>query len=283
MSRARDPDPVRLTARSYETLAMDYPLAFPVPFGHLPGAQIFEATWHYIQYVFDLPDPSTFPVMRHTLTDEDIKVLTRYIYTAKEMAEGSFLRHPIKLHISFDSESIETTSRDFPHGESIRGFSVLFRQVYSNQEPASFNAVQRVLRAANGRAADGLTDQRDAQLRAWGRAVAQLRMHQVAVLVGRRLHRDGVFHHPEPFPGEETSPAQLISIYNYGEDIHWGRHREDLAVINSDSFLSAWERMSFFDAVAGLAHTFLGFSVLVDSAMAETTVGATEPPPASDH
>jgi hypothetical protein len=134
-----DDEVMHLTAHSYETLAADHPLAFPVPFGQFQRAQGFEQNWHYIHYVFDLPDPRTFPPLPHVLEAEDIAILRRYRDAARGPAEGSFLRHPIELSISFDQHSATPTTTNFPQAENIRGFSVLFRQIYEPNEPASFN------------------------------------------------------------------------------------------------------------------------------------------------
>jgi hypothetical protein len=60
----------------------------------------------------------------------------------------------------------------------------------------------------------------------------------------------------------------LISIYNYGDDIHWGEKRQQVAAWNEFPFDSAWTRMACFEAMNGLAHIYLGFAQLVDAALA---------------
>ena len=259
-----------ITAHSYETLAKDYPLTFAVPYGDLPGNDHFEYTWHLIQYAFDLPDPGQFPALSGSLLPDEHAVLQRYVIAAQDLAESAFLRHPISLSINLAGAE-ESIAKEFPPNENIRGFSVLFRQFHSNEEGASFQSIQRVLRLANDRACDAHVEDRKEQLTAWARAVAKLRGHELKVLVGKRLQREGRWA-SELLPGEDTSPQMLISLYNYGEDIHWGRHRELVAALNADPFHAAWRRMSFFDAVAGLAHVFLGFSVLAEKAL-ETGAG----------
>ena len=68
-------------------------------------------------------------------------------------------------------------------------------------------------------------------------------------------------------PGEEYSPHYLIGLFNYGEDIHWGDRRDELAAFNRDPFWSGWQRLYFFEAVSSLAYVYLGFSVLVEAAL----------------
>jgi hypothetical protein len=61
----------------------------------------------------------------------------------------------------------------------------------------------------------------------------------------------------------------LISIYNYGEDIHWGDKRDQVAAWDASPFDSAWMRMACFEAMAGLAHVYLGFAQLVDAVLTD--------------
>jgi hypothetical protein len=260
------PEAVTLTARSYETLAAGYPLTFPAPFAGDPGSEDFEYTWHLIQYAFDLPDPRAFPPFPHAPSAVEKSVLRRYCRAAQDLSESAFLRHPISLSVSLGDGIEASVNKEFPPSENVRGFSVLFRQFYSNDEAASFQSVQRLLRGMVRAQSDDDGGAREAYLRSWGRAVAKLRAHQLKVLVGRRLQRDGLWG-PGELPGENESPQTLISVFSYGEDIHWGSQREALAAFDSDPFTGAWQRMNFFDSVAGLAHVFLGFSLLVESAL----------------
>ncbi|WP_134768591.1 hypothetical protein [Nocardioides sp. 1609] len=264
--KSRDGE-VTLRASSFETLAADHPLAFPVPYGQMVSpSTVFEGVWHYLQYVFDFHNPADFvPIPAGVLTDDDRRTLERYLRCSRGLADGQFLRHPLKLEVSFGGgrEGTEVVGQDFPHAENIRGFSVLFRQLNENGEGASFHRAQTILRQAAQRADDDHTDLRIERITEWARAVGRLRAFQLHVLVGQRLVREGRYRHEGPFPGEEMSPAFLISRYNYGEDIHWGKHRDEVDALSHDPFMASWTRMLFFDAVAGLAHTFLGFSLLV--------------------
>ncbi len=54
------------------------------------------------------------------------------------------------------------------------------------------------------------------------------------------------------------------------EDIHWGKRRDDLSALGVDDFNQAWARMHFFEAASGLAHLYMGFAVLVRSALGST-------------
>lgn len=202
--RRQRPDPadggaetVEVTARSFETLAAGYPLAWPAPYSRA-ARDHFEYWW--------LP-----PV----LSADDQALLARYTTAADDLADSAFLAHPTALEVRVGPDAEDAITAAFPPNENIRGFSVLLRQFHSNGETASFTNAQAALRRANDAAGDGNTERRRVDLSAWGRAAGQLRAWQLKVLVGRRLHREGRFG-PGPFPGEEQSPETLLSIYHYG-------------------------------------------------------------------
>lgn len=257
--------PVRVTVRSFEILAADCPLSFGAPFSRAPGDH-FEYWWHLIQYAFELPDPRTFPPLQPLPPQPDRVVLDRYIAAASDLADSHTLHYPTKLTVEVHPErGEEKIVQSSPPNENIRGFSVLLRQFHSTGETASFNNVQRILRHANETSSDTERDNRTMHLRAWGRAAGQLRAFQLKVLVGRRLQDEGKF--AKGPPGDGQSPNMLISLFNYGEDIHWGRRREAVSTLNADAFHAAWTRMQFFEGVTGLAHVYLGFSLLVRQAL----------------
>lgn len=265
VSRGPDDQSVRINAVSFETVVADFPLIFPAPFAELTGCRSYEYTWHLLTYVFRLPDPKHFPPLVGVLEPDELQVLRRYVTSARELAQSAFLQHPIRFEFSWNGELHEHVDTQFPPSENIRGFSVLFRQFYENSERASFQNVQRVLREANSRSNHSDSESRSEILTSWGKAVGRLRRYMLTVCVAQRLHSEGRMH-PPPYPGSDTNPAQLISIYNYGNDIHWGRRSDDLAAIEVDEFTEKWTRMSFFDCVGGLAHVFMGMAQLVDAA-----------------
>lgn len=261
------------TARSFETLAANHPLLFPAPYADLPGASGYELPWRYLTYVFDLPAPASFPPITPSAVNEgDRGVLHRYISAARELAEGSFLRLPIGFSIKFSKSGPTLINRDFPTPEVVRGFCTLFRQFYSDQEKASFSAARKVIGRANSIERTETSAIRAEHLKKWRSAAGQLRAYQLNVLVGFKLQKEGRWHSAE-LPGERNSPSSLIALYNYGNDIHWGDRREEVEALGREPSLDAFIRAQFFDSVSGLAHLYLGFSLLVSTALGN-------PPPA---
>ena len=277
---ARKQNEVRRTipirAVGYSSLAADYPLAFPPPFAEYsanPG--IFESTWHLIQFVFDLPDPRAFPPFADAPSGDSLRVLSRYSAAARDLAESSFLAHPaeVTVHV-LDDGAGERIEKSFAPRENIRGFAVLFRQFHSNGESASFNAAQRTLRQLNKRVDGDLATAREDYLRIWGRAAGKLRGFPLNILVGKKLQAQGNWHSGELAGEQNPPPDMLISIYNYGEDIHWGEKRDQIATLGESPFDSTWMRMACFNAMVSLAHVYLGFAQLIDAVLTDQKAGS---------
>jgi hypothetical protein len=268
-NRDNGPQSVKLQARGMQYLAADHPLSFPPPLAERSdNRSAFEHSWHLLQFVFELPDPREFPVLANVGPPRSLQILRRYSSAAKELAESAFLAYPARMTVTvLDDGMGEEIDADFAPKENIRGFSVLFRQFHSNREPASFNAVQREIRRLNGEADDEFSGERTDYLTAWGRAAGKLRGFPLPVLIGKQLQARGRWP-PGPIVGEQDPPPDLlISIYNYGDDIHWGEQYEKIAAWGESQFDSARMRMSFFQAITGLAHIYIGFSLLVDAAL----------------
>ena len=267
----RDGQTIQLRARSIETLAADHPIGFPSPLAeHSANPEAFEFNWHLIQFVFGLPDPRGFPPLTAAVPADTLTVLRRYTSAAAELAESAFLVHPSGVTVNVLNGGLEEQiGRSFPPRENVRGFSVLFRQFYSDEEAASFKKAQSKLGQLNQQTGDSSVDLRRDYLRSWGRAAGRLRGYSLKLLVAKRLEELGKIgpgpHANEHLPG----PEMLISIYNYGDDIHWGEKRQQVAAWDASPFDSAWTRMACFEAMAGLARIYLGFAQLVDAALAK--------------
>jgi hypothetical protein len=261
---------IQIRAVSIEALAADHPIGFPPPLAeHSDNPDAFEHNWHLIQFVFGLPDPKTFPPFIKVVPADSLTVFRRYMSAAVELAESTFLAHPTGATVNvLDGGLEEKVEERFPPRENVRGFSVLFRQFYSNDEPASCKAVQNLLWRMNEQAADNSAETRSEYLKSWIRTAGRLRGYSLKLLVSKRLEELGRIgpgpHANEHLPGPEI----LISTYSYGEDIHWGKQRAQVAAYSKSEFDSAWARMACFEAMVGLAHIYLGFAQLVDAALA---------------
>jgi hypothetical protein len=267
-------DEIRVEARSFEWLATSKTtLRFPAPLAsRAPDPSGFEFWWKMLEFVFALPAPGTFPPLPKPPKQADSEVLERFIHTAEELAESSLLsgRNELTVNIG-DSGLAESVETQFSTSEITRGFTTLFRQMHSKEksDPARFLRVHEILRTTTERAKDDRSDERLGELDAWKKARASLLQENLKVRVGQKLRAEGQW--PAGIPGEgEMSPQTLISAYQYGDLIHWGYHRDKLEAVKNDRFEEAMQRMSFLDAASGLSHLYMGFSLVVRSALSLT-------------
>lgn len=264
---------IKVEGRSFEWLATSTTtLKFPAPLSHLaPNPEGFEFWWKMLEFVFGLPSPAAFPALPATPKKAELDVLVRYVEAAEELAQSDVLsgRNEMTVHVPDESNEQERVETAFSNNEITRGFTVLFRQFHSKEksDPARFVRVQEILRHANDAASDADVVERRRQLEAWRKARASLLQENLKVRVGQKLRDEQRM--PSGIPGEgQMSPTNLISAYQYGDLIHWGDQRSTLAVVRGDPFQEAHQRMSFLEAVAGLAHVYIGFSLVVRSALA---------------
>jgi hypothetical protein len=111
---ARGDGTVTVTARSFETLAANYPLPFRAPFSRAKGDH-FEYWWHLIQFAFDLPDPNSFPALPALAIDNQRTIVDRYVVAADDLSESAFLAHPTMLNVKVCGSGFgEQITRAFP-------------------------------------------------------------------------------------------------------------------------------------------------------------------------
>ncbi len=128
-----------------------------------------------IDYVFSLPEPSSFAPLRDAVEPEDERVLRRYVTHARELAGSHVLNtRDVGYTVSFTPTKASVESK-LPSSELVRGLALGFRQLYSPDEKASFAAAMRVLqKAIRGERADTMQAQ-ISQLAQWGRTAGKLR------------------------------------------------------------------------------------------------------------
>lgn len=65
---------------------------------------------------------------------------------------------------------------------------------------------------------------------------------------------------------EEDPPSALLSAFDYGDLLHWGRRRSVVEEWNADEFIAGERRLAFLAAAVALAHVYIGFGVLTQTA-----------------
>jgi len=94
--------------------------------------------------------------------------------------------------------------------------------------------------------------------------------NQLEILVLEQLVKDGRV--PQgALELHREKPAELISLYNYGELIHFGKERQRLKeMVGGGPFEENWTKMEFMISVAGFSHFYLGFAELIEAALEES-------------
>ncbi len=109
--------------------------------------EILGRWFQHLGYVFDLPPGSTFPRLGHAVGEEDAGLLRRYVGTTQELAGSSALnQRGVGYKVAFEPSGMASIESSLPSAESVRAVAVLFRQLYANGEPASYERVSGLLR-----------------------------------------------------------------------------------------------------------------------------------------
>jgi hypothetical protein len=261
------PEFITVTGRSFESLALPQALRFRPPLVELarsPGG--FNYYWQLLTYVFDLPSPYDFPRLPGW-TDEQLNTLTRFTTVSRRLAAGEVVSGNYQVTVNVDQEDgqqRERHVRDLPSDELMAGYAVSFRQLYSDDEPASWQKVRNLLGRRSHEVRDEHTDQRLEWLTRWRRAHGRLLATDLGVLVGQKLEERG--RYAGPYPGEDVSPTLLISQFQYGDLIHWGRHAAFLDQLAQDPTSEALMIMRFLKCCTALCHIYFGMAVMIEAA-----------------
>jgi hypothetical protein len=266
------PNTVKVVARSWETLALDVPLRFPVPAtaAGIDGAADY--WWRLIEYGTEVSDPTAFPPFEQRPEDEVLRACRRYIETADDLAASSALNHPVTLEVKMDQLGGEQEVLfNPPAADATAGFAALLRHFYSPNEKASFLRVVKLLRTQVAGENGTERAERLDQLDAWKRAEGKARQHSVQNQAIRRLVADGRAPRDpdlDTYP-DVAPPEEIISDYFYGDHLHWDTKASVVDERGESPFLDAWYRHGFFIAAAGLAHIYVGFAALVQRAISK--------------
>lgn len=270
-SSASRPDPSRLLTLHTEALSpadSELRLAFPAPYAELSRSPaVFEQQWKLLNYAFALPDPSTFPALSHPLAASDLAAIHRYIFTCRELAGFSMLteRRAYKLNGGLGRET--QASVTMPAKEVVLGFAVRFRQLHSDDD-ASYTKVKNIISRALGQEGPPLSTIGGNQIRQWKRARAELLKFSLNEIVQTKVSEAEWPGAAFPEPENLFSPYELIQLYQYGEYIHWGEHKELHSAIQRNPALSAILEFRLHSVQIALAHLYFGFSKLAEAALA---------------
>ena len=266
---SHSPEMVTLKAESTQGYVVrTRALRFPAPMvDQAQNPKAFEYWWSQLGFVFDLEDPSLgVPVDRLLNADEE-RVLQRYVATAKILARSALLSASDRVTFSVAGPSEKgSVEASFSAPDQVAGFAAYFRQLYDNDEPASFQRAMAILLDPLG--SRGASVVNETALRRWSFAVRELHRKPMELLILESLSEVGEWSplsDTDRLGFADQRPERIISQYLYGDAIHWGKHAEVLEERKLSEFEDARMRMSFLEATAALGHVYIGFAVLVEA------------------
>lgn len=225
----------------------------------------FKYHWERLTYLFDLPDPIVFPALK--IDETDTATLVRFVDHCQQLAGYSAINDggSITYQRSRDSSDWQMLT-DFPSHESFTGLSGTFRQLHHEKEKASFSIVYRVLEKATKHLAEP-AEAREV-LKQWAAVHHQLNQQMVATMICERL-QEGVTATNPPVSLKGIKPADMIEAHNYGDSLHWGSKREELAELQNDEMAESFHKTCCISAMIQLSHFYFGFAVLTGAALSE--------------
>jgi hypothetical protein len=247
-------------------MALPQPLRFAPPYAEKSSNPAgYGYWWQLFRLLFDLPDPNKFPRLGG-FTENELPMLNRYIDVCEELAESTVLSHDGRITFTV-TDGRETVEVDFPPKEAIRGTAVLFRQLASSEEEASYAKVRKVIGRRIHEARDERRDERDDYQRAWNRVHGRLHAGLVSAMADREAIRLQGGHESVPVVGEDVKPQELLLLFQYGDLIHWGKNASALRTLAGDDFAYNRAMFDYLTVVIQLSHFYLGYSLLVTRAI----------------
>jgi hypothetical protein len=259
---------VTLRGTSWEDSILPQPLKFAPPLASLSSNTAgFARAWQFFRYAFDLPDPSKFLALGTRLGATDIAAVERFVATCEKLAGYSLLSAAGSVTISVaSSDSDPSIVTDLPSSESITAATTLFRQLHAKDEKASFHVVSSILGKQIHIDHDEHSDQRLEYLKVWKSCYGKIQARRLAAIVARKAIANQGGHPSVPVPFEDESPTFLISLFEYGDLIHWGEKRDKHRALMQEPVFRELAQMRFLDAVTDLSHFYFGFSLMLRAA-----------------
>ncbi|GAA4657990.1 hypothetical protein [Arthrobacter cryoconiti] len=228
----------------------------------------FENYWRQLGYAFGLPDPNHFPALTLPLKDADRNAIARYVLSCQELATYTLLGSDRIQRLSKAEGKPVSLDYTMPPKEILRGYATLFRQLHSKDE-ASYEVVKSILASRLKREDDAVRSPGLDYIRQWSRARAKLLQFSLMEIVQMKVLQAERPGFEVPLPENTHTPSELISMFQYGEYIHWGNKREEHAAILQYPVYAKLRELKFHDIQIGLSHFYFGFAKLAEAAVSD--------------
>lgn len=229
----------------------------------------FHMWWRMLYYVYRLPDPGSFP--RVTPFDHEVyEVLRRYVTTCESLARSGFVNTVRNYTLGTrNGQLTEDSFLEGPDEESIRSMAVLFRQLYEPSEAASFNRVRKLLseHVSQNTSRSDAKDLVDT-LRNWRLVHVDLLKAPLPLIADNAAMAYGSGGPRRPvYLGDLPSPPELFRLFAYGDLIHWGAMRHELAAYKQNVAHDLILQVNLLESLVPLSHFYMGFGVLAKHAI----------------
>lgn len=242
-------------------------LRFPPPYIELSiRPSEFENYWGQLGYAFELPDPNLFPALKEPLKDADRSAIARYVESCRELATYSLLGSDRHQRLSMAEGKPVSLNYTMSPKEILRGYAILFRQLHAKDE-ASYEVVKSILASSLNREDDAVRFTGLDYIRQWSRARAKLLQFSLMEIVQMKVLQEERPGSDVPLPENSHTPSELISMFQYGEYIHWGNKREEHAAILQFPVYAKLLELKFHEVQIGLSHFYFGFAKLAEAAV----------------
>lgn len=239
-------------------LSFDPPLQ---KFG-LESATGFQRYWEKLTYIFDLPDPNTFPVVG--VNERDRPYLERFVRQSRRLAGFGLLNTNATLSARLKGREWEVKLVDPPSDESFLAASAVFRQLHNENESASFtnacNALFKVIKLMS-------EDEKSAIapiVTAWRSARGKLMNNTIQTLTIMAATNATL---DKPISFRNINPDVLIRQFNYGDSLHFDVESGLVDLMGDDERHEAYYSYAAMVSILGLSHMYCGFAVLLDRAL----------------
>lgn len=262
-------DVVTFDVTPWENTILPQPLRFAPPLADLASDPAgFSQTWQFIRYIFDLSAPDTFPHISTQLSEADLRTIRRFIGICRRLAEYGIYSSSGSVTFNFERgmEDVIVDSSTMPAEDTIVGAVTMFRQLFADDEKASYLVVSKILGRAIASSDEQHREQRQDIFKEWKKCQGMLRSRRLTALVARKTIGAQGGHEKVPVPFEHDSPTQTISLFYYGDLIHWGAKRGEHEALMGDGVFREMAKFHFVEAVITLSHFYFGFALILEAA-----------------
>ena len=258
----------QLHATTFRDGLLPVELRFDPPYvERSPAPANFSYWWQLLEVVFALPDPSDFSTL-DSIDQPDSRTLNRFVSTCRDLAESTVLSNRGTTTIRFTTTGVTAEAVDPPSREALRGTGVTLRQFFSNDEKASFLIVRNLLGKLIAKDGGIHHAKRREIQKAWSRAHGQLRGGSLLALADHIGATRSGFCLPEgEADRDHVRPEQVLSMFYYGDHIHWSGESKALEAYKSDAVIGAMADVWLLETINQLGHFYLGYGKIVESAL----------------